>query len=66
VVGGGEFVVGCLLEGDERVVGVRQGGQELVQFALSDQLFPGLGVLDHEHQGQRQGPDHRLKDGFQP
>jgi hypothetical protein len=47
-------------------VGVRQGAQELVQFALSDQLFTGLGVLDHEHQGQRQGPDHRLKDGFQP
>jgi hypothetical protein len=46
--GGVQFVVGCMLEGEQSIVGIGYGQEDLVELALGRTLMAGLGVLDDE------------------
>jgi hypothetical protein len=58
VAGGVQFVVGCVLEREQGVVGSGYGQEDLVELALGCALMAGLAVLDDE--------DHRPRPGIRP
>ena len=62
VAGGPQFIVGRMLQGEQRIVGAGHRLQDLIEFALSCGLLAGLRVLDHEDHGQSQRGDQRLDD----
>jgi hypothetical protein len=62
--GGVQFVVGCVLEGEQSIVGIGYGQEELVELALGRPLMAGLGVLDDEDHSQGQGGYHGLEYRF--
>ena len=66
VTGGVQFRVGGVLKGEQGVVRVRQGAQDLVELALRCPLVPRLGVLDDEDHRERQRGDQGLEDGLPP
>src|SRR5207302_11220814 len=43
--GGVQFVVGCMLEGEQGIVGTGYGQEDLVELVLRRPLMAGLGVL---------------------
>jgi uncharacterized protein YecE (DUF72 family) len=55
-----------VLKGEQGVVRVRQGAQDLVEFALRCPLVPRLGVLDDEDHRECQRGDQGLEDGLPP
>ena len=62
--GGVQFVVGCMLEGEQSIVGTGHGQEDLVELALGRPLMAALGVLDDEDHGQGQGGNHGLEYRF--
>jgi len=62
--GGVQFVLGCVLEGEQGIVGTGYGQEDLVELALGRPLMAGLGVLDDEDHGQGQGGHHGLEYRF--
>jgi hypothetical protein len=62
--GGVQFVVGCVLEGEQSIVGIGYGQEDLVELALGRPLMTGLGVLDDEDHSQGQGGYHGLEYRF--
>ncbi|HET9081971.1 MAG TPA: hypothetical protein VFO01_15850 [Trebonia sp.] len=62
--GGVQFVVGCVLEGEQSIVGTGYGQEDLVELALGRPLMAALGVLDDEDHGQGQGGYHGLEYRF--
>jgi len=61
---GMQFVVGCVLEGEQGIVGTGYGQEDLIEFALGRPLMAALGVLDDEDHGQGQSGYHGLEDRF--
>jgi hypothetical protein len=59
--GGVQFVVGCVLEGEQSIVGTGYSQEDLVELALGRPLMAALGVLDDEDHGQGQGGNHGLE-----
>jgi hypothetical protein len=66
VTGGVQFRIGGVLKGEQGVVRVRQGVQDLVELALRCPLVPRLGVLDDEDHRERERGDQGLEDGLPP
>jgi len=66
VPGGVQFLVGSMLQGDQGVVGIGQGVQDLVELALRRTLMPRLGVLNDEDHGKGQRSHQALKDDLPP
>src|SRR5580704_16008376 len=62
--GGVQFVLGCVLEGKQGIVGTGYGQEDLVELALGRPLMAALGVLDDEDHGQGQGGHHGLEYRF--
>src|SRR5690242_14018420 len=62
--GGVQFVVGCVLEGEQSIVGTWYGQEDLIELALGRPLMAAMGVLDDEDHGQGQGGYHGLEDRF--
>jgi len=50
--GGVQFVVGCVLEGEQSIVGTRHGQEDLIELALGRPLMAALGGLDDEDRSQ--------------
>ena len=53
---GVQFVVGCVLEGEQSIVSTGYGQEDLIELALGRPLMAALGVLDDEDHGTRQSP----------
>ena len=62
--GGVQFVVGCVLEGEQSIVGTWYGQEDLIELALGRPLMAAMGVPDDEDHGQGQGGYHGLEDRF--
>jgi hypothetical protein len=62
--GGVQFVVGCVLEGKQSIVGTGYGQEDLTEFVLGRPLMAALRVLDDEDHGQGHGGYHGLEDHF--
>ena len=63
---GPQFVIGGVLESEQRIVGAGQRPQDLIKLALRRPLLAGLGVLDNEDHHEGQGGHQGLEDGLPP
>jgi hypothetical protein len=66
VSSGPQFFIGGVLECEQRVVGLGQSHEDLVELALRRPLTAGLGVLDNKDHREGDRGHQSLEDGLPP